>query len=57
MKKMSIKIHAIFVAILLFIALLVFGQGTDSIKVAQKITQDFLLMLQEFASKDVIGII
>jgi hypothetical protein len=43
--------------ILVIIGLFVFRHGTGSLKAAQHMTGKFMLMLQEFAKNDIVGII
>jgi hypothetical protein len=57
MMKISTKTKIILVFILLIIGLSVFGHGTDGLKAVQKAAHNFLIMLQEFASKDIVGIV
>jgi hypothetical protein len=51
------KTRIILAIILLILGLSVFGHGTDGFKAVQKAAQNFLIMLQEFASKDIVGIV
>ena len=55
--KISTKTKIILAIILLIIGLSVFGHGTDGLKAVQKAAHNFLMMLQEFASKDIVGIV
>ena len=57
MEKKTPKIKILLAIILLIIGLFVFRHGTGSLNAAQKAAGNFLFILQEFASKDVIGII
>jgi uncharacterized protein YpmB len=56
MKKISTKTKIILAVIILVIGLSVFGHGTTVMKAVQEAAHNFLMMLQEFASKDIVGI-
>ena len=55
--KVSTKASIMLAIILLIIGLSVFGHGADGLKAVQKAAHNFLMMLQEFASKDIVGIV
>ena len=55
--KISTKTRIILAIILLIISLSVFGHGADGLKAVQKSAHNFLIMLQEFVSKDIVGIV
>lgn len=57
MGKKGTQIKILLTIILLIIGLFVFRHGMDSLNAAQKAAGNFLLMLQEFAKKDIVGII
>ena len=54
---MSRRIRILLSVILLMISLFIFGHGTGSLSAVQKAAKEFLLMLQDFASKDIVGIV
>jgi hypothetical protein len=57
MKKINTKTRIILSILLLIIGLSVLGHGTGGLKAVQKAAHHFLIMLQEFASKDIVGIV
>ena len=54
---MSESVKILFAIILLIIGLFVFKHGTGSLNAAQKAAENFLLILQVFVSKDIVGIV
>jgi hypothetical protein len=57
MKKIKTKTKIILAVILLIIGLSVFGHNTTGMKAVHEAVYNFLMMLQEFASKDIVGIV
>ena len=57
MKQTRTKIKIILALVLLVIGVVVFWPGSDGLKTVQKAAHNFLMMLQEFASKDIVGIV
>ena len=56
MKKLSTRVKIIF-SIILFIGFLIFGYNADRREAVQETVHHILKMLQEFASKDIVGIV
>ena len=57
MKPTRTKTKIILTIVLLAIGVALLWPGSGGLKTVQKAAYDFLMMLQEFASKDIVGIV